>query len=149
MAIYGQATTVTYYAWNTSTNTPVTGDVANHSVYLVKDGTLAATTNAAAEVSGAVFPGLYKVALTAAEMTCWMWELGGKSTTANVVLLPKSGSNVYLPLAAPGATAGLALVSNVSEVSTALASGVTLADGSISVAKLAPRTMLAIDDLNT
>lgn len=147
MAIYGQATTVTYYAWNTSTNTPVTGDVANHSVYLVKDGTLATTTNAAAEVSGAVFPGLYKVALTATEMTCWMWELGGKSATANVVLLPKSGSNVYLPLTAPGSSTGLALVSDISAVSTSLAAGVTLADGSLSTAKLAPKTSIAIDDL--
>jgi hypothetical protein len=148
MAIYGQATTVTYYAWNTSTNTPVTGDVNNHTVYLVKDGALAAATNAAAEVSGAVFPGLYKVALTAEEMTCWMWELGGKSATANVVLLPKSGSNVYLPLTAPGSATGLALVSNVSAVSTALAAGVTLADGSLSVNKLAPHTMFALDDLS-
>ena len=49
MAAYGVEITITYTAWDTSTNTPKTGDVANHTMRIVKDGVAAAATNSPAE----------------------------------------------------------------------------------------------------
>ncbi len=87
MAIKGVGITVTYWAWNTSTNTAVTGDSANHAIRTTKDGTDAAATNAPAEISSANQPGKYKIALTNAEMTASVISPAGKSSTSNVVLI--------------------------------------------------------------
>jgi hypothetical protein len=97
---------VEYLAWNTSTNAYVTGDVANHSTSWSKDGTRAATTNSAAEVDATNMPGLYKVTMTATETDCIQGTLGGKSSTANVVLIPTMVAFDYLNTSAP-ATAGI------------------------------------------
>lgn len=127
MGIYAHSETITYLAWNVSTNLPVTGDSANHTLYWIKDGTLAAVTNAPAEVSGAVFPGAYKIVLTAAEMTCWQGKLGGKSSTSNVQIMPEGVSNVYLPTAAPNAAGGLLITAAGSLNADAMATRVALA----------------------
>lgn len=81
--------TIAYYAIDTSTNTGKTGDVANHTLRWVKDGTAAAPTNSPAEVDATNCPGLYKIALTATETDCKIGTLHGKSSTADIVITPQ------------------------------------------------------------
>src|SRR6516162_1890321 len=88
MAIRGVSITLQYLAFNVSTGAYVTGDVANHTLRWIKDGVSAAPTNAAAEVDATNAPGAYKVTLVAAEMTCDTGMLHGKSSTANVIIIP-------------------------------------------------------------
>ena len=88
MAIKGVGITVSYTAWNTNTNGPQTGDAANHTVKLLRDGVESAATNAPAEVDSISFKGEYKITLTNAEMTCDFITIGGVSSTANVALIP-------------------------------------------------------------
>jgi hypothetical protein len=88
MAIKGQPLTVGYIAWNTSTNSPATGDAANHALQLVQDGAATAPTNSPVEVGSAISPGLYKLSLIAGEMNYLCIILCGKSSTANVVIIP-------------------------------------------------------------
>lgn len=99
MATRGVPTVVTYRAWDTSANTPKTGDVANHTLRWIKDGTSAAPTNAAtaAEVDATNAPGVYKLTLTATETDCTFGVLAGKSGTANVVLYGVSIGFEYVP----------------------------------------------------
>jgi hypothetical protein len=114
---------VCYTAWNTSTNVYVTGDVAQHALSWSKDGTRSAATNAAAEVDATNMPGLYKVVMTATETDCIQGVLGGKSSTANVVLIPTMVSFDYLNTAAP-ATAGVPDV-NVKNMNNVAATSIT------------------------
>lgn len=87
MASRGESFVAYYYAWDTSASTPKTGDVANHTLRLVKNGgTPTAPTNSAAEIDATNMPGWYKVTLTAAETNSVSLLLTGKSSTANVVL---------------------------------------------------------------
>lgn len=86
MAIRGIALTVIYKAWDASANAPKTGDVGNHTLRVIKDGTAAAPTNAASEVDATNAKGDYKITLTATEMTCDCIKLTGVSSTANVAL---------------------------------------------------------------
>lgn len=97
---------ICYTAWNTSTNAYVTGDSGNHSLSWAKDGTRSAATNAAAEVDSTNMPGLYKCTITSTETDCIEGVLGGKSSTANVVLIPTMVAFDYLNTSAP-ATAGI------------------------------------------
>src|SRR6516162_247930 len=103
MSSQNVSTTLVYMAYNPSTGAYVTGDVANHTLRLVKDGTSAAPTNAAAEVDAVNAPGAYKLVLTAAETQFGTVWLGGKSSTANVVLLPVIETFEILPTALSGA----------------------------------------------
>ncbi len=107
MATRGVQQVVTYLAWDTSANAYKTGDVANHTTSWVKDGTRAATTNSAAEVDSTNCPGMYKVTLTATETDCLEGVLGGKSSTANIVLIPTMVAFDQIPNAVPGAAGGL------------------------------------------
>jgi hypothetical protein len=87
MASRGQALTLAVYAYDTAAPGPKTGDAANLTLRLVKDGgTPAAPTNAAAEIDATNLPGWYQVALTAGECTCHSLVLGGKSSTSGVVV---------------------------------------------------------------
>jgi hypothetical protein len=88
MAIRGVGITLQYLALNISTGTYVTGDVANHAMRWIKDGVAAAPTNTPVEVDATNAPGAYKVALTNTEMTCDTGMLHGKSSTANVIIIP-------------------------------------------------------------
>jgi hypothetical protein len=90
MAIHGVALTLTYVAWDTSANSGKTGDVANHTLRWVKDGTSSAPTNSPAEVDATNCPGVYKIALTAAECQAVFGTLCGKSSTADVSIMPVS-----------------------------------------------------------
>lgn len=120
---------ITYIAWNTSTNAYVTGDVANHSTSWEKDGTRSATTNSPAEVDATNLPGLYKVTMTATETDCIEGVLGGKSTTASVVLIPTMVSFSYLNTSAP-ATAGVPDV-NVKNINNVAATSVTTINANV------------------
>jgi hypothetical protein len=88
MAIKGVPLTVAYVAWNNTTSTGQTGDAANHTLRVIKDGSAAVPTNSPAEVDAVACPGVYKLALTAAEMTCDTMVVAGKSSTAGVSLIP-------------------------------------------------------------
>lgn len=88
MAIRGVSLTITYTAWNTSTNAPQTGDVSNHTIKVCKDGVEATATNSPSEVDSTNFKGEYKLVLTSTEMTCDFITIGGVSSTANVVIVP-------------------------------------------------------------
>lgn len=88
MADYGVPITVIYTAWDTSANGPKTGDAANHTIYLIKDGTAAAATNSPAEVDATNCKGEYKITLTFAEMLFNVVVVCGVSGTSNVVIIP-------------------------------------------------------------
>lgn len=107
MAIYGVEQTVHYIAWDTDNNAMKTGDVANHTIYWVKDGTAAAASNSPAEVDAVNTPGLYKLTITAAEAQCLKGFPAGKSSTENIVLFGVPESFLRLPNVAPGANGGL------------------------------------------
>jgi len=87
MITKNSACTVTYIAWDTGANTPKTGDNANHTLRIVKDGTEATPAASPAEVDATNAPGVYKLALAAGETNCDVLRLAGKSSTAGVVLI--------------------------------------------------------------
>jgi hypothetical protein len=103
----GQSITVTYQAWNVTSNLPATGDSANHTLRWVKDGIEAAPTNAPVQVDSTNLPGIYKVTLTATECTCDCGTIGGISSTAGVYLFGVVVTFEQLPAAAPNAAGGL------------------------------------------
>jgi hypothetical protein len=106
----GQSITLAYTAWDTVANAGKTGNVANHVLRWIKDGTAAAPTNTPTEVDATNAPGIYKLTLTATECTCDFGVLAGKSSTANVSLMPIAVSFEQLPTAAPAAAGGLPTV---------------------------------------
>lgn len=107
MATRAVATVVTYRAWDTSANAPKTGDVANHTLRWIKDGTSSATTNTPTEVDATNAPGIYKVTLTSTETDCLFGVLAGKSSTANVALFGVQIGFEQIPNAVPGAAGGV------------------------------------------
>lgn len=127
MASRGQSIVVTYVAWDTVNNVGKTGDVANHTLRWIKDGTAAAPTNAASEIDATNVPGVYKITLTTAECTCDSGTLAGKSSTSNISIMPKDVTFEQLPTAAPGATNGLGILS----ATGAISSNVTQINGSL------------------
>jgi hypothetical protein len=88
MAIKGQSITVSYTAWDTANGAPKTGDVANHTIYIIKDGTAGAATNSPSEVDATNCPGEYKITLTAAEMTASTVVVCGESSTSDIQIIP-------------------------------------------------------------
>jgi hypothetical protein len=110
MATRGVAITIQYTAWNTSTQTGQTADAANHTLRWIKDGVAAAPTNTPTEVDATNCPGVYKIALTASETDCSIGTLCGKSSTADVSIIPITIQFERLPDAAPGANGGVAII---------------------------------------
>jgi hypothetical protein len=107
MAIKGQSITISYVAWDAGANAYKTGDVANHALRLIKDGgASAATTNSPSEVDATNMPGVYKLTLTATEMTANAIRVSGKSSTANIVLLGFSDIVTEQGVLPGGTTAG-------------------------------------------
>jgi hypothetical protein len=86
MAIKNQALVIPYLAWDTANNTGKTGDVANHTLRVVKDGVAAAPTNNPVELDPVNLKGIYTLALTATEMNANSVLVGGVSSTANIVI---------------------------------------------------------------
>lgn len=115
MAVRGQQITITYTAWDVLESAPKTGDVANHSLTWIKDGTGAAATNSPVEVSG----GEYKLTLTASETACDAGTLTGSSTTDDVIIVPVKIAFVRLPTVDPGTDGGLPTVDAAGAVAVA------------------------------
>ena len=88
MASRGQSLTIAYVAWDTSANTGKTGDVGNHTLRWVKDGASSPPGNSPSEVDATNAPGVYKITLSADECSCDVGVLAGKSSTANVAIIP-------------------------------------------------------------
>lgn len=88
MAVKNQALTVTFSVVDASTGMGKTGDAGNLTMRLVGDGAEITPAAAPAEVDAANAPGTYKIALAAAEMNYDFVRLTGKSSTANVVVIP-------------------------------------------------------------
>jgi hypothetical protein len=111
MALKSQPITITYVAWNSFTGAPQSGDVANHTLRLIQDGTEGAPTNAPG-ADDAARPGVYTLALTAADMDFNAVTVCGVSSTAHVTILPVQvvTERGVLPAAAPAATGGLPIV---------------------------------------
>jgi hypothetical protein len=109
MAIYGSGFTVHYVAWDNANSVGKTGDSANHTLRWIKSGTSAAPSNAASEVDSTNAPGVYKVTLTAAECQTLFGTLCGKSSTADVSIVPVHVAFEYIPNVAAGANGGLPL----------------------------------------
>ncbi len=110
MATRAVQTVVSYTAWDTLAQAGKTGDVANHTLRWLKDGVAAAPTNAAAEIDSTNLPGEYKVTLTSTETDCLFGEIGGKSSTANIIIVPTRIAFEAVPNAAAGASGGLPTV---------------------------------------
>jgi len=82
--IRGQSYVVDFVEWDLANNAPKTGDAANITVRISKDGgTLTAAANNPVEVDATNAPGLYRITLTASEMDANTIEVVPKSTTAN------------------------------------------------------------------
>jgi len=128
MAIKGVALTVIYYAWDTANNTFKTGDVGNHTMRVVTDGTATAADNSPAEVEN----GAYKLLLSTDEMdgNFITWE--GSSSTADIEIFGGSvvtEQGVLATLAVPGDEMDLIDAPNSTAI-TAIQSGLsTLAAG--------------------
>ncbi len=106
----GQSITITYIAWDTNANVGKSGDVANHTLRWVKDGTSSAPSNSPSEIDATNAPGAYKIALSSAECTCHTGVLVGKSSTANVSIIPASIAFEQLPTATPGSNSGVPIL---------------------------------------
>jgi hypothetical protein len=104
MALKNQAVVVTYYAYDTSANSGKTGDAINHTLRLYQDGAESTPAGTPAEVDATNCPGLYKIALTAAEMNYNSVTLHGKSSTANIVITPVQIITEAVSAAVLGAT---------------------------------------------
>jgi len=107
--IKNQAITITYFALDTATGLGKTGDAGNHTIRAVGDGTEFTPAASPAEVDSSLMKGVYKLALTAAEMNYNAVTVHGNSSTSGIVLYPvqmltERGS---IPAAAPGASGGL------------------------------------------
>ena len=123
----GQTTTIQYVAWDTVANGPKTGDVANHTLRWVKDGTSSAPTNAAAEVDATNAKGVYSIVMTATECTCNCGTICGVSSTAGIVIIPLTVTFEQLPTAAPASSGGLPTFGTGSGQITASSGQVTVA----------------------
>lgn len=118
MAIRNQALTVNFLAWNTSTNAGQTGDSANFTLRLIKDGgTPAAPTNSISEPDATNMPGTYELALTATEMDADFVTLHGISSTGNVVIIPLHITTESGDLAVMDANIDSLLTGTISELS--------------------------------
>tara|TARA_Y100001938_G_C8056770_1_gene414849 strand:+ start:477 stop:1613 length:1137 start_codon:yes stop_codon:yes gene_type:complete len=133
MATRNVAMTITFVAWDTGNNVGKTGDNGNITLRWIKDGTASAPTNSSSEVDSANVPGVYKITLTATETDCNIGTLAGKSTTADIVVLPITIQFERLPDADPAANGGLPTVdanNHVNGVQDTLSVNVTQIEGS-------------------
>lgn len=85
-----EAVTITYLAWNTNSNEPETGDVANHTIRYIKDGVAASPAASPAEVE----LGEYSILLSATENVGKMMAVVGSSVTSNIEIIKSSWQNI-------------------------------------------------------
>jgi len=110
MPSYGASVVLTYVAWDTNANVGKSGDVANHTLRWIKDGTSSAPTNSPSEIDATNAPGAYKLTMTTGECTCQVGTLVGKSSTANVSIIPISVSFELLPTTYYGTSGGIPIL---------------------------------------
>lgn len=108
----GQSIVAIYEAYDVVAEDYKTGDVANHTIRLIKDGVLTVPTNTPTEISAASRPGAYGLVLTTTEATAHVVDVGGVSSTANVRILPATYTFEQLPTAVAGAANGLLILAN-------------------------------------
>lgn len=114
MATRAKAFTAHIYAYDSATGAPKTGDSANITPRLAKDGTSAAlTTTTVTELDATNFPGAYKVSISGTEADCDALVVGGKSSTSGVYIVPTVYQMERLPDAAPDAAGGVRDVARV------------------------------------
>lgn len=89
MPIRGVALSIQYTAWDNGALAPKTGDVANHTLRVIKDGVLTVPTNTPTEIDATLVPGEYNLNLTSTEMLADAVTVAGKSATSNVVIIPR------------------------------------------------------------
>ena len=74
---------------------PKTGETySTITLKIIKDGTVSAVAGTLQEVDATNAPGIYKVAITAAENTADVCTLCGKSTTSGVTVSPVTWTNI-------------------------------------------------------
>jgi len=111
MATRGAAFTATFMALDSATGRPKTGDSANITPRICKDGTSAAlTTGTVAEVDSTNFKGVYSVSVSATEADVGEVVVGGVSSTSGIDIVPTTYQMERLPDAAPGANGGVPTV---------------------------------------
>jgi len=89
MPIKNQGLTVNFFVLDTSNNIGRTGDIANLTMRLIKDGgASAAPGGAITEPDSTNMKGIYEIALTAAEMNANFTALHGVSSTADTMVVP-------------------------------------------------------------
>jgi len=88
MALKSQSIVVQFLAWDTVNNVGKTGDSANFTMRVIKDGSASAPTNSVSEVDSTNCPGVYTITLTASEMSADTITLAGKSSTSGVTIVP-------------------------------------------------------------
>jgi len=78
------------YAYDATTGAPVTGDAANITVYVAKDGgsVNALTDTSATELDATNAPGVYSFDVSQTESDAEVHDFTGKSTTSNVYISP-------------------------------------------------------------
>lgn len=81
-----------FFVYDGSTGAPKTGDAANITIYVsIDDGSLTALTDtSASEVSSSNAPGTYRVDLSQAETNGNKLTFTGKSSTANIYVVPQT-----------------------------------------------------------
>lgn len=84
MIAQGIAIWVHYKVWDSANKVFLSGDIANHTLQVIKDGVLAAATNTPQAVGGI----LYRVLLTASEVNGLFITLGGVTSTADAYIIP-------------------------------------------------------------
>ncbi len=90
MALRGKEFVLSFYAQDLLTGGGKTGDSANITLRIVKDGgTPAAPTNSISEINATTMKGMYKVTLTVAEMTADGVDIKGETTSADVEIYPR------------------------------------------------------------
>ena len=92
MPVRAQALTMHYFA--TDSDGPKTGDVGNHALRIIEDGVIGTIAGSPAEIDATNAPGMYKVAITAAENTADVVTLCGKSSTSGVTVSPSTWTNI-------------------------------------------------------
>tara|TARA_Y100000310_G_scaffold68541_1_gene63911 strand:+ start:528 stop:1181 length:654 start_codon:yes stop_codon:yes gene_type:complete len=103
MPVSGVALTAVHF-FVTDADGGVTGDASNIALKVVKDGSVGAVAGSVSEVDATNAPGMYSVALTAAENTGSMISLVGKTSTADTTVNPISWTNISSMAAISGST---------------------------------------------
>ena len=95
MPVKNEAYYAFYLAQSDLTGDPVLGDAANHTLRLIKDGTVSTfiSTPTPVEISSTYAPGLYGVTIPAGDNTGTNMIIAGTSSTANVTIYPGQWDN--------------------------------------------------------